>query len=246
MPTILRRLSTRLREHDWVAVLIELAIVVVGVVIGIEAANWNQSRQERLEERRYYAQLIEDLRADLNTLDLAIRQSKKHDRAAENVLSVLRSGSVPNGGASLFAVDVHYAGFLFLPRPARSTYDELISTGNLRLLRDRAAKDSIAAYYASFGQHRQWDDLLRQQQSDYWRMSAGVVPRRVLQAALRDRLPDVTAAEAIAILAAARQRPELDDLAIGMAAHQERVRRDSEFLKKLAQELIRQLEPLAR
>ena len=246
MQTILHRLSTRLREHDWVAVLIELAIVVVGVVIGIEAANWNQSRQERQEERRYYAQLIEDLRADLNTLDLAIRQSRKHDRAAENVLSVLRSGNVSDGGASRFAVDVHYAGFLFIPRPARSTYDELISTGNLKLLQDRTAKNSIAAYYASFGMNRQWDDLLRQQQSDYWRMSAGVVPRKVLQAALRDRLPNITAAEASSILAAARQRPELDDLAVGMAAHQERVRRDSEIQARLTRKLIAQLEPLAR
>lgn len=245
MPTILRRLSIRLREHDWIAVLIELAIVVVGVVIGIEAANWNQARQERQEERRYYAQLIEDLRADLNTLDLAIRQSRKHDRAAENVLSALRSGKVPDGGPSRFAVDVHYAGFLFIPRPARSTYDELISTGNLKLLRDRPAKDSIAAYYARFGLNRQWDDLLRQQQSDYWRLSAGVVPRKVLQAALRDRLPNITATEVSSILAAATQRTELDDLLIGMAAHQERVRRDSEQQTRLAQELIRQLEPLA-
>lgn len=245
MPTILRRISTRLRQQDWIAVLVELTIVTLGVFIGIEAANWNQARQERQEERRYYEQLVEDLRTDLKTLDTTIAQSRKFDRAAENVLGALRSGVVANANSSRFAVDVHYAGFLYLPRPARRTYDELISTGNLRLLRDQGAKNAIASYYANFDRSRQWDDLLRQQQSDYWKLSAGVVPREVLQAATRFRELEVATDEAASMLAEAKRREGFDDMLVGMAAHQERVRRDSEDQGELARELIRKLDPLA-
>jgi hypothetical protein len=244
MPTILRRISGRLRQHDWTAVLIELAIVVAGVFLGIQAANWNQARQDRQQERRVYRQLIEDLRTDLGTLETAIKRSQNHDRAAENVLAALRSGAPAD--PARFAVDVHYAGYIYLPRPARRTYEELVSTGGLRLLRNEAAKDAIADYYATFEASRQWDTLLREYQGAIWRMTAGVLPRRVLQAALRDRLPDVTAADASSILSAAQRRPEIADLLVGMAAHQERVRRDSEDQAKKARALIRQLEPLGR
>lgn len=245
MPTILRRFGSRLRQHDWTAVLIEIVIVVVGVFLGIQAANWDQARQDRREERRVYKQLIEDLRSDLATLQITLDRSRTFDRAAENVLAAVRSGKLSHTDPARFALDVHYAGFLYLPRPARRTYDELVSTGGLRLLRNGAAKAAIADYYASFESSRQWDPLLRDQQGDYWRQTAGVVPRRVLQAAVRFSRPNVSAAEAASILSEARRRPQIEDLLVGMAAHQERVRRDSEEQGRMTRELIRRLQPLS-
>jgi len=44
---IKRRLSERLKQQDWVGVWIELALVMVGVFLGIQVANWNEQRKER-------------------------------------------------------------------------------------------------------------------------------------------------------------------------------------------------------
>lgn len=44
---IFRRIATQLHAQNWSTVAIELAIVIAGVFIGVEAANWNQQRQER-------------------------------------------------------------------------------------------------------------------------------------------------------------------------------------------------------
>ena len=46
---ILRRLTANLRAQNWTAIAIEFLIVVIGVFIGTQVANWNQ---ERLEKRR--------------------------------------------------------------------------------------------------------------------------------------------------------------------------------------------------
>ena len=244
MSTALRRLGTRFREHDWLAVLVELLIVMLGVFLGIQAANWNETRKERQEESRYYAQIVVDLRRDLQTLQQAQRNSRVHDRAAETVLEALESG-IPRGVAPAdFARAIHYAGFLYLPTSSRRTYDELISTGNLGLLRDAKAKDAIAAYYEAFAELRQWDSLLRQQQADYWSASAGIVPRRVLQAALVNGDVRVGASEAQGILEAARRVPRLRDMLVGMAAHQARVRRDALILERDARLLINELESM--
>jgi hypothetical protein len=48
------------------------------------------------------------------------------------------------------------------------------------------------------------------------------------------------------MLRRARATPRLKEMLIGMAAHQARVRRDSEGLSEQARELIRLFEPLAR
>lgn len=66
---ILRRMAATLRAQNWAAVAIELAIVVVGVFIGIQASNWNQSRQERAETRQLLSQLEIELTTFRGFLD---------------------------------------------------------------------------------------------------------------------------------------------------------------------------------
>ena len=240
-----RRWGGKAREQNWFAVAIDFLILVAGVFLGIQAANWNDSRKERAEERRYYAQILDDLRADQLTLQDTLRRAARYDEAAENTLQAIRSGIPPNSTPGRFAIDIHQAGWLNIPRPSRRTYDELISTGNLGLLRNEAAKSAIAEYYKSFDDLRQWDGLLRSQQDRYWEATSGVLPRPVLRDAVRLREPTLTAAEADRILTALRKRDGIDDMLVSMAAHQERVRRDSEELAEMGRALIAKLKPLA-
>ena len=121
----------------------------------------------------------------------------------------------------------------------------MISTGGIGLLRDQPAKAAIADYYASFDDLRQWDELLRQQQSRYWSNfrrgpaapgSAGGDPRP-------GATPDARAGRG-ECLDKARARQGLRDLLVGMAAHQERVRRDSEGMANKGRALIEKLQAL--
>jgi len=240
----LRRVTEHLSKQHWTAVFLDFVIVVVGVFLGIQAANWNEYRKERVEEGRYYGQILDDLRVDQQSLRYAEQRADSFDLAAEDTLRAIRTGLPQNVPPGRFAVEIHYAGFLYIPRASRRTYDELISAGKLGLLRNETAKTAIADYYESFDTLRQWDELVRVQQGRYWDVTAGVLPRSVLKAAIRGREPTLTAAEASEILAALRARDEADDLLVGMAAHQERVRRDSEDLEEKGRALIAKLEAL--
>jgi hypothetical protein len=59
---IFKRAVAKLRAQDWVAITIELAIVVVGVCLGIWVANWNQERARKQETREMLVQLKPELR----------------------------------------------------------------------------------------------------------------------------------------------------------------------------------------
>lgn len=235
---LLKRVAEHSKTQNWFAVALDLLIVVVGVFIGIEVANWNSARQDRQEERRYYRQLLVDLRTDLETFRDTEKLADRYDNAAQLALDRLNGKAPPEVSRGRMATAIHYGGFIYIPRASRGTYDELVSTGNLRLLRDSNLKSEIARYYGAFDEVRQWDSLLRDQQSDYWAETAGILPRPVLRAATRGTEPTISQDDDRAIWQAARSHPRLPNMLIGMAAHQERVRRDSERLSKDATKLI--------
>ena len=235
---LLRRVAKHAKAQDWFAVALDLLIVVVGVFIGIEVANWNSARQDHQDERRYYRQLLVDLRTDLESFRDTEKLADRYDDAAQLALDRLNGKAPPEVSRGRMATAIHYGGFIYIPRASRGTYDELVSTGNLRLLRNTDLKSQIARYYGTFDAIRQWDSLLRDQQSEYWAETAGILPRPVLRAAIRGMEPIVSQDEDRAIWKAARSHPRLPNMLTGMAAHQERVRRDSEQLSEGATKLI--------
>lgn len=65
---IIRHLAEAIRAQNWFTVIIELVIVVLGVFIGLQAANWNEERTDAIREKEVLADLLEDLQADRASL----------------------------------------------------------------------------------------------------------------------------------------------------------------------------------
>ncbi|WP_118857624.1 hypothetical protein [Sphingomonas mesophila] len=68
---IFKRLYADLRAQNWLAIAIELAIVIVGVFIGVQVANWNEARIEKAATERMLDQLVPELGAQLEFFDSA-------------------------------------------------------------------------------------------------------------------------------------------------------------------------------
>ena len=71
---IFRRAVAKLRAQDWLAISIELAIVVLGVFIGTWVANGNQERLSRQETRH----LLLQLKPELNRILAASRNTQAY------------------------------------------------------------------------------------------------------------------------------------------------------------------------
>ena len=59
---IYKRVAARLKAQDWVAITIELGIVIIGVFIGTQVSNWNAGRLEKSETQRMLVQLKPNLK----------------------------------------------------------------------------------------------------------------------------------------------------------------------------------------
>src|SRR5512146_2171943 len=61
---VLRRFREHAAKHNWFSVAIDLAIVVIGVFLGMQANNWNEARLDRNRGQQYRQRLIDDLVAN--------------------------------------------------------------------------------------------------------------------------------------------------------------------------------------
>jgi hypothetical protein len=82
---ILRRLSKNLKEQNWTAITIEFVLLVFGVFLGIQVANWNVERSERIAETGYLAGLQKDVDYSIGSLQNMI-QSMERQQAARKKL----------------------------------------------------------------------------------------------------------------------------------------------------------------
>lgn len=119
---ILRRIVEHVKAQNWFAVMLDFFIVVLGVFIGIQAASWNQARQDRQEERRYYGQLLVDLRADLEAFSWAEKRADVFDEAAQLVIDRLGGEDPPHASPGRMATAIHTAGWIYIPYVSRGTY----------------------------------------------------------------------------------------------------------------------------
>lgn len=61
---IFRRFAGNLRHQDWTAVAVSLAVVVLGVFIGLQVSNWNEDRQTAAKSAAFTQRLRADLRVE--------------------------------------------------------------------------------------------------------------------------------------------------------------------------------------
>jgi hypothetical protein len=132
---ILRRLAQQLREQNWAAIFIEFVLLVLGVFLGIQVANWNEDRLTRAKAEVFNARLKDDLRAEAWRYQFLLAYYRDIRDAAEATADAL-SGKAPLANEA-FLVNAYRATQYKQGAARRATYDELISTGNIGLIEDR-------------------------------------------------------------------------------------------------------------
>ncbi|MEM5518632.1 hypothetical protein WNY37_16865 [Henriciella sp. AS95] len=132
---ILQRLATSIRKQDWFTVAIETLIVVFGVFIGLQVSNWNEARNERIEERDIFKRLILEGAAEEAEL---VRHRAYHVNNLGEIAELVarledpeRCGDYSSESSKRVLLSI---GDFPEPRLAFSTARELVSTGRIALV----------------------------------------------------------------------------------------------------------------
>ncbi|GAA0852364.1 DUF6090 family protein [Aliiglaciecola litoralis] len=171
---LLRSITNHIKEQNWLAVLIDFMIVVVGVFIGIQVANWNESLAENELSNRYMEQLTRDIRADIIDINTSYKTSQWRLAALSVLLeksdiALVNTFYNPEREVSFPAVSIEedsiqylinastYTRFLDDDRPA---YISLVNSGNARLIGKLKPWPCIQSYYAQYKEVRLFEERL--------------------------------------------------------------------------------------
>lgn len=70
---ILRRLAQAIREQNWFEVVLEIVIVVIGILVGLQVNDWDQSRLEGESDRRALALFADELELMLEEAEIDVK-----------------------------------------------------------------------------------------------------------------------------------------------------------------------------
>jgi len=143
---ILRSVMTHVKHQNWVAVGLDFIIVILGVFIGIQVANWNVSLKDRRDEWAFLEQLHEDIEtADALSRRVRTRRLDKLDwlSGAMDVLFGDDENAVLNADECIGVASSHYYNINAVELPA---YTELVSSGRLGIIRDARLRSALVAF----------------------------------------------------------------------------------------------------
>ncbi|MFN7163638.1 MAG: hypothetical protein ACK4P2_02355 [Hyphomonas sp.] len=146
---ILRRITEHVKAQNWFAVALEFFIVVLGVFVATQVSNWNEARKDREREQVY----IERLRSDFEAIEarsgMAFDVWQSAVDASARLLNDIETFDPETGPARLveqIAADFGALRAGRIPAAQAPTFIEMLSAGDVALVRDAALRDALLAY----------------------------------------------------------------------------------------------------
>ena len=172
---ITRRIAQFSRQHDWFAVFIEIAVVVIGLMLAFQLDRWWEARGEQAQESEYVARLIDDIESDIPIISHAINLANLRKDMADLLMDVAENPAAALGKPILFVAAVQQSAFTYSPNLASHTFEDMRSTGNLRLLRDPDIKTALYSYYDFDRSQNQYRPLQFMSEAHHFELAAGVL-----------------------------------------------------------------------
>ncbi|MEM7006982.1 MAG: hypothetical protein AAF498_13980 [Pseudomonadota bacterium] len=162
-----RRIKAHIEKENWFAVGIDFFIVVIGVFIGIQVANWNDARANAAKEKIILAAILEDVEDDLQNINSAFESAALATQATNELLIIaglqpLTELKPPIPNAVLTETDTLISELpetrteeiwtaiivRYYPSQADAAFAGLMSAGDLSIISDLELANSLQRYRA--------------------------------------------------------------------------------------------------
>jgi hypothetical protein len=141
---ILRRITEHVKAQNWTAVALDFVIVVVGVFIGIQVANWNEARAFRAQEDAYLAQLHNEIASNTTMIDYQTRFVERVVASSLKTLSYVEGEQECSNDCELALINAFHASQVWGTGYAESKFQEMSRLG---LPSDANVRSRVEAFF---------------------------------------------------------------------------------------------------
>lgn len=127
----------------------EILLVMIGILLALQVNEWNQTRTNRQLEKNYLRNFLLDLKTD----SLVIEQNKKILREEKmpglRMINRLLHSDTPccKDSVKWAIANSAFLGWALSQERSTATRDEIISSGNLRLISNEELRVALIRYY---------------------------------------------------------------------------------------------------
>ena len=122
----------------------EIILVVIGILIALQINNANENYKSTIQEHLYLKRLLSENKEDINTFSNNISNLEKGIEAIEQLSLTLNTSSSPDNNV-ITATNNYFGYGSIYPvfTSSTSTFDDLSSTGNLKVLRNTDLRNQL-------------------------------------------------------------------------------------------------------
>ncbi len=144
---LLRRITKHVTDQNWFAVFIDFLIVVIGVFIGIQVANWNAASKDLAKEQVYLTRLSQELNVTIERLEGGSEYFLTSVNAYQFLLDSINEFRnnpdtyVADENALMLAFDNINLGRV--PASSPAVFEEMVANGELTLIRNTKLRQAL-------------------------------------------------------------------------------------------------------
>jgi hypothetical protein len=155
---IFRRIKAHIEKENWFAVLVDFLIVVVGVFIGIQVANWNEERKATHSEQALIARLADEFQVLAEKLDERATRAQGLTVSTSQLIDLVRGDERIEDDESIKKLLTDAIRFnAQVPLP--TTFAEALQSGSIRELNNHELRQKLNEYQVSRSWWSTVDDM---------------------------------------------------------------------------------------
>lgn len=149
-------IAESIQQQNWFVVVLEILVVVIGILIGLQVDDWKNKRIALQLEADYLEQLARETDHNL----IVYQEDAEHSRTAEALslayYQYLNGQAAERPAEAILLGMFCHPGFVSSPSYDNSVLEEMMSSGMLARLQDKTLRNALANNRAK---QKVWDQL---------------------------------------------------------------------------------------
>jgi hypothetical protein len=137
-------------RKKWTHYLWEFLMLFLAVFCGFLAENFREHQLEKKKEKQYIRSLWQDLREDTTMFGNILFRYKESNEMIDTLIRLLKSNQRNQLSCRIYNLARTIPFSDLLPQPFNKTFEQLKSSGNLRLINNSELLDEIGSYYKTY------------------------------------------------------------------------------------------------